>query len=196
MVVVAVTLFVAQVGQRMAVYFQYKTNVDVEVKYVETVDFPSVTICNQNNYKSVSIQYTCAWWCISYFTLFYCAPMKLRESNVFTSVCHSVHRGWVFPLGRVSMKGFSIKGDLCVRGVSMKRCLCEGGLCEGRPLYWHLVAPTEVSSVHHTRMNSCLIFNFRTTSTVYWKLYNFIDAVYSVNNVNGENVLPYSDQLC
>ena len=27
----------------MAVYFQYKTNVDVEVKYVETVDFPNVT---------------------------------------------------------------------------------------------------------------------------------------------------------
>ena len=49
--VVAVTLFVAQVGQRMAVYFQYKTNVDVEVKYVETVDFPSVTVCNQNNYR-------------------------------------------------------------------------------------------------------------------------------------------------
>ena len=56
-VIVAVTLFVSQVGQRMAVYFLYKTHVDVQVKYVETVDFPSVTICNQNNYRSVMIQY-------------------------------------------------------------------------------------------------------------------------------------------
>ncbi len=50
-VVLAILLFVAQVGQRMAVYFQYKTNVAVEVKYTDTITFPSVTICNQNNYR-------------------------------------------------------------------------------------------------------------------------------------------------
>ena len=50
-VVLAVLLFVAQVSERMVVYFQYKTNVAVEVKYIDTVTFPSVTICNQNNFR-------------------------------------------------------------------------------------------------------------------------------------------------
>ncbi len=50
-VAVSIVLFVGQVGSRIAVYFEYKTNVDVEVKYVTTLDFPSVTICNQNNFR-------------------------------------------------------------------------------------------------------------------------------------------------
>ncbi len=50
-VAVSVSLFVAQVGQRVAVYFQYKTNVDVQVKYVDVIDFPAVTVCNQNNFR-------------------------------------------------------------------------------------------------------------------------------------------------
>ena len=50
-VVLAVLLFVAQVSERMVVYLQYKTNVAVEVKYIDTVTFPSVTICNQNNFR-------------------------------------------------------------------------------------------------------------------------------------------------
>ena len=50
-VVLAVLLFVAQVFERMVVYFQYKTNVAVEVKYIDTVTFPNVTICNQNNFR-------------------------------------------------------------------------------------------------------------------------------------------------
>ena len=51
MVLVAVGVFVGQVGTRTAVYFQRKTNVDVKVEYVEQIDFPSVTICNQNSYR-------------------------------------------------------------------------------------------------------------------------------------------------
>ena len=50
-VIIAIGIFVGQVGTRIAVYFQYKTNVDVKVKYVDEIDFPSVTICNQNNYR-------------------------------------------------------------------------------------------------------------------------------------------------
>ena len=51
MVVLAVLIFVVQVSQRTVVYFQYKTNVAVEVKYIDKITFPSVTICNQNNYR-------------------------------------------------------------------------------------------------------------------------------------------------
>ncbi len=50
-VVLAIGLFVGQVAQRMAVYFQYKTNVAVEVTYADKIIFPAVTICNQNNFR-------------------------------------------------------------------------------------------------------------------------------------------------
>ena len=50
-VVLAVLLFVAQVSQRMVVYFQFKTNVAVEVKYTDVITFPALTLCNQNNYR-------------------------------------------------------------------------------------------------------------------------------------------------
>ena len=52
-VLLAVLLFVAQVSQRMVVYFQYKTNVAVEVKYTDTITFPAISLCNQNNYRYV-----------------------------------------------------------------------------------------------------------------------------------------------
>ena len=45
----AIILFAGQVGNRVAVFFEYKTNVAVTVKYVKQIEFPSVTICNQNN---------------------------------------------------------------------------------------------------------------------------------------------------
>ena len=50
-VIIAVLLFVGQVSQRIAVYFQYKTNVAVEEKYPKSITFPSVTICNQNSFR-------------------------------------------------------------------------------------------------------------------------------------------------
>ena len=46
-------LFIGQVGNRVTVFFQYKTNVAVKVKYLKAIDFPSVTICNQNNFRFV-----------------------------------------------------------------------------------------------------------------------------------------------
>ncbi len=50
---VASGLWIYQVGERTAVYLQHKSNVDVKVVYPESgaVQFPSVTICNQNNYR-------------------------------------------------------------------------------------------------------------------------------------------------
>ena len=51
MVVIGVTLFVYQVTDRIIVYYQRNTNVDVAVKYVPSAEFPSVTICNQNQFR-------------------------------------------------------------------------------------------------------------------------------------------------
>ena len=50
-VIVGVMLFAYQVTDRIMVYYQRNTNVDVEVKYVPSVEFPSVTICNQNQFR-------------------------------------------------------------------------------------------------------------------------------------------------
>ena len=56
---------------------------------------------------------------------------KLRQGNVFTPVCDSVHRGRVsvqgglFPGGVSVQEGVSVQGDLCLGGL----CLCPGGLC-------------------------------------------------------------------
>ncbi len=48
---IATCLVISQAGQRTSDFFQYKTNVDVKLKYNTTLEFPSVTICNQNNYR-------------------------------------------------------------------------------------------------------------------------------------------------
>ena len=48
----AISLFLVQVGLRIYDYYDYKSNVDVKLIYVDKLEFPSVTICNQNNYRS------------------------------------------------------------------------------------------------------------------------------------------------
>ena len=47
----AIILFTVQVATRAKVYFDYNTNVDVSVIYTKTMEFPAVTICNQNNFR-------------------------------------------------------------------------------------------------------------------------------------------------
>ena len=49
---------------------------------------------------------------------------KLREGNVFTPVCHSVHRG-ICVWGSVS--GGSLSGGSLSKGVSVQGGLCPGG---------------------------------------------------------------------
>ena len=52
-VIIGVMLFAYQVTDRVIIYYQHNTNVDVEVKYAPSVEFPSVTICNQNQFRYV-----------------------------------------------------------------------------------------------------------------------------------------------
>ena len=51
MVVSAMIFFVVEVGWCAHKYFQYESNVDISVKFVEKLQFPAVTICNQNSYR-------------------------------------------------------------------------------------------------------------------------------------------------
>ena len=62
--------------------------------------------------------------------------MKLREGNVFTPVCHSVHsgvsvQGGLCPEG--SLPGGSLSGRSLSMGVSVQGGPCPGGPLSGRP---------------------------------------------------------------
>ena len=50
-VLAAIVLFVAQIASRSVDFFKYSTTVDVEVIYTDSVKFPAVTFCNQNNFR-------------------------------------------------------------------------------------------------------------------------------------------------
>ena len=49
----AIVLFVAQIASRSVDFLKYSTTVDVEVIYTDSVKFPAVTFCNQNNFRLV-----------------------------------------------------------------------------------------------------------------------------------------------
>ena len=52
-VLAAMILFVYQVVHRTFVYFDYNTTVSVNIRYVEEVPFPAVTLCNINTFRLV-----------------------------------------------------------------------------------------------------------------------------------------------
>ena len=65
----------------------------------------------------------CFW-----FSVLLPPTMKLRQGNIFTPVCDSVHRG-------VSVPGSLSQGGLCPGpGGSLSGGLCPGGLCPGGSL--------------------------------------------------------------
>ena len=48
---VAILLFIFQVGMRTTDFFNYSTTVDVQLTYTDQVKFPAVTLCNQNSFR-------------------------------------------------------------------------------------------------------------------------------------------------
>ena len=44
-------IFGLQVADRVMAYCDYDTNVNIKVNYPSSMTFPSVTICNLNNYR-------------------------------------------------------------------------------------------------------------------------------------------------
>ena len=89
---------------------------------------------------------------------------KLRQSNVFTPVCDSVHRGGLglclggLPSG-VSVQGVSVRGSLFLGSLS-RGCLCPGGLCPGVSVHgvsvWGVI-PTETPPYGNMRAVSILL---------------------------------------
>ena len=66
---------------------------------------------------------------VNVLSIYYRPPTKLREGNVFTNVCHSVH-GWgsvglcMMSLPRLAAWSHCPAGGLCPG-----RILCLGGFC-------------------------------------------------------------------
>ena len=50
-VTTAMFLFVYQVADRTSVYFRYNTTVSVNIRYIKSVPFPAVTLCNINTFR-------------------------------------------------------------------------------------------------------------------------------------------------
>ena len=84
----------------------------------------------------------------------------LRQGNIFTSICHSVHReGAVHDKGRACMVkgGMQSEGDMCGKGegacvVSMAKWGVGGGGCA-----WLVIAAeaaSAVGSIHPTQTHS------------------------------------------
>ena len=47
----AMILFIYQVADRTFVYFDYNTTVSVDIRYLDEVPFPAVTLCNINTFR-------------------------------------------------------------------------------------------------------------------------------------------------
>ena len=50
-VLTVVTLFIVQVSLRVIDYLDYNASINMNVVYEDQLDFPAVTICNQNKFR-------------------------------------------------------------------------------------------------------------------------------------------------
>ncbi len=55
-VVAALALFLFQVADRIFDYLNYNTTVAVDLRYVNRVPFPAVTLCNINTFRYVKLR--------------------------------------------------------------------------------------------------------------------------------------------
>ena len=74
---------------------------------------------------------------------------KLRQGNVFTPVCHSVHRGEVSVQGGLCLGG-SLSREVSFQGVSVLGVSVQGGLCPGGSMSRGVSVWREVSVRPHT----------------------------------------------
>ena len=117
--------------------------------------------------KSILIFTEISWkWLVLFaFDLFYRPPTKLREGNVFTCVCHSVHAGvGGYAWSQVPLQGV---GEYTQRkgGYAWEGWVNQGRIGYARgwvyqvypcpPVY--LVMATEVGGTHPTGMLSCFL---------------------------------------
>ena len=54
---VAISLFSYMLIKNINRLSSYPTNVDIKVEYVTPLDFPAVTICNENKYRLINYIY-------------------------------------------------------------------------------------------------------------------------------------------
>ena len=84
--------------------------------------------------------------CLSFSGSCYCLQTKLREGNVFTPVCQSVHRG-------ACMQGACVVGA-CMAGDMHGRCMAGGAWGHA---WW---GNAWQGGMHPTGMHSCLMSDF------------------------------------
>ena len=58
-VISAIIFFTYQLGNRLHVYFEYQSTVSVEMKFTDSMEFPAVTLCNQNSFRYITTSSFC-----------------------------------------------------------------------------------------------------------------------------------------
>ncbi len=51
MCIMMLTYFTYQLSTTLQKYYQYDTTTDIQVHHAESVQYPSVSFCNQNSYR-------------------------------------------------------------------------------------------------------------------------------------------------
>ena len=51
MILAALAVFMYYLSDRLILYFEYQKTVNVEVNYVDSMEFPAISICNENVFK-------------------------------------------------------------------------------------------------------------------------------------------------
>ena len=74
-VIASMSLFVVLVINKVKLVMSVPKSVNVDIGFLETIQFPAVTICNQNKYRSVSDKLfttTLSFFCVSSSLLLLC----------------------------------------------------------------------------------------------------------------------------
>ena len=55
MMLAALTIFLYYLSDRLIQYFKYEKVISVEESYVDQMEYPAITLCNQNTFKYVAL---------------------------------------------------------------------------------------------------------------------------------------------
>ena len=84
-VTAAMILFVYQVADRTFVYFDYNTTVSVDIRYLDEVPFPAVTLCNINTFRLEGLD---SYQCHIHWRICWGRPRRPRlRPKIFSISC-------------------------------------------------------------------------------------------------------------
>ena len=62
MILAALIIFLYYLSDRLIQYFKYEKVISVEESYVDQMEYPAITLCNQNTFKYVVLMEAIQWY--------------------------------------------------------------------------------------------------------------------------------------